>query len=164
MNLLTFAGGFLLVSVIALGTLRFVRHGDRRLLLVASATLLVLALLVVVGRRVLDYDDLRSAVFTRLEGVAEFLLFLSPVVLAWIARRGAAATGSAALASAVVLPVLLALVAGSFRTGETARACLFVYPFLLLLLRSAPSSALDACLWTAASQTILMQATGAFFW
>ena len=45
MNLLTFAGGFLLVSVIALGTLRFVRHGDRRLLLVASATLLVLALL-----------------------------------------------------------------------------------------------------------------------
>ena len=105
---------------------------------------------------------------TRVEGVAEILVFLSIGVLALIVRHRRLRLDrphpGGGLALVAIVLVMLAFATGAFRTGETARSCLFVYPYLLLLIRNAPRSAWNACLVLAALQTVLMQMSGTFFW
>ena len=109
---------------------------------------------------------------TRGEDIIEIAAFAGPFVsaLAWCGLKGdfrqkspdafwlfAAASGT--------LGVLF--LTGAYRTGETARACLFVYPFLLLpaisAVRNKPrdTQLLLLALWT---QTVLMQTVGDYFW
>ena len=71
-------------------------------------------------------------------------------------------------ADAVVLAGCIALgamlLAGTWKTGETARACLFVYPFLLPRLGPLPPRSLGVLTIAAAGQTLFMQLTANFFW
>jgi len=73
---------------------------------------------------------------TRLEGVLEILVFLGPAALLLL-RRGFAVLATRpegreirALTILALTSLALMLVAGAYRTGETARTCLFIYPFL----------------------------------
>lgn len=121
---------------------------------------------------------------TRAEAVAEVVLFFTPY-LTWLAVRErrrlaahlrAAVSGSPfgrpalVLFPAAVLTLLGMLVAGLYYTGETARAALFVYPFLLLPLAAylddlRPTGREQFVLaGLVFAQTVAMQVVGFYFW
>lgn len=97
---------------------------------------------------------------TRLEGLAEVALFLSlPVLAAWrwhaffISRE----------AQAAVLAFLVMLAAGVWCSGETARACLFLCPWLVLPYGALTRGRIAAVTLAAGLQTALMQGVGDWF-
>ena len=99
-------------------------------------------------------------VMTRLEGIAEVALFLSlPVLVAWrwqaffVSREAQAAAGA----------FLVMLAAGVWCSGETARACLFLYPWLVLSYGTLAPSRIAALTLAAGLQTALMQGVGDWF-
>ncbi|HWP04390.1 MAG TPA: hypothetical protein VNN72_01550 [Polyangiaceae bacterium] len=115
-----------------------------------------------------------SYLFTRLESLSEVCLFASPLVLVaalWL--LGSRALGHAELRALVGVALgafALMLLAGAFKTGETARSCLFVAPFLVL-----PLAAVDeACELTPSrrtfltgavfAQSVVMQLAGQYYW
>ena len=54
---------------------------------------------------------------------------------------------------------------GAYGTGETARACLYIYPFfLLLLIRITTIQTLLNIAYIALFQTFFMQMLGDYFW
>jgi len=63
-----------------------------------------------------------------------------------------------------VVTVLLLLLAGAYRTGETARTCLFLIPYLILAFFSAEEKTLRTLGFLAAFQTVGMQVFGNYFW
>ena len=112
--------------------------------------------------------------FTRLEDVAELLLFFGPFLLVLLARgirtardRRSNTSDLALLASGVILAMFMA---GAFRTGETARPLAFLYACWLLpvgryLDALQPSDSEKAQLASLVfGQTVLMQLSGNFFW
>jgi hypothetical protein len=77
--------------------------------------------------------------FTRIEGAAELALFAGPMLLILWIRSLTTDDGADPgrheinLLSRIGLATLsLMLIAGAFKTGETARACAFLYPFIVL--------------------------------
>lgn len=108
-------------------------------------------------------------VWTRGEDVFEMVLFASAGLLAVLFRRGLRVAfdvrdhmGRVLLVMIIVLAV--SFVAGTHRTGETARACLFFYPFLILAFRGTEGPIVRALALSAGVQTAAMQLTGAYFW
>jgi hypothetical protein len=108
---------------------------------------------------------------TRIEGVAEIALFLSvPAlgVLASTTHRGPLALdlrgdpGRVILAGVGALAAMM--LAGAWCTGETARACLFISPVLLLAFSAVPKERFGPLLLAVAIQTALMQGFANFFW
>ncbi|MBN2566381.1 MAG: hypothetical protein JXB46_11795 [Candidatus Eisenbacteria bacterium] len=95
---------------------------------------------------------------TRVECVAEIAAFLSVPVLLAFRRRLHPIT----LSGAAVL--LLMFLSGAFRTGETGRICMFIYPFLLLSLVHLDRHALRRLIAYAGVQSILMQVLVDWFW
>ena len=113
--------------------------------------------------------------FTRIECAAEIALFAGPVAIAlWAAGLRAARAAARPvwqLAGLGALTLLAMFLAGSFKTGETARACLFFIPYLVLPVAALAGDGrpldrarqLDVvCL--AMAQTLAMQLVGDFFW
>jgi len=110
-----------------------------------------------------------SYVATRLENAAEILLFLGPfaIALAWQGwRRGQGEWREWTRGALLCLGALF--LAGAFKTGETARVCLFLLPALLLPLAAAPALAearaprlLSLLL---GAQALILQAFGSYFW
>ena len=108
---------------------------------------------------------------TRLEDVCEIALFFSFGCLAALlaARAGGVRVfdlrdpaGRLALIGVAVLALLF--VTGAYRTGETARGCLYLYPYLVLALARRDGQTLrDLCV-LAGAQTAAMQLMGNFFW
>lgn len=113
--------------------------------------------------------DPLSYLATRIEDVAEPLLFLGPFAVAAIGiglRRGTGPWRDWTLAGLVTFALLL--LSGAFRTGETARAGLFLLPLLLLpmldgLSRTEPTRErlLPLLLF---AQALGMQALGRYYW
>jgi hypothetical protein len=104
---------------------------------------------------------------TRFEDVSEILVFLSFGVLAIlfpINWRKSKNSLSFLAAMSAIFVLLLMFLSGAFRTGETARACLFIYPYLLLLLIDTQPDTIEYMIVLAGAQTILMQFVGSFFW
>lgn len=106
---------------------------------------------------------------TRVEDVAEILLFLGPfaIALAWQGWRQS--TGAwREWTRAALLSLGLLFLTGAFRTGETARACLFLLPLLLLPLAAAPALSEDRAVQILSllllAQALAMQALGNYFW
>ena len=112
-----------------------------------------------------------SYLFTRLEDVCEIAFFTGPVLLsltfgnlkdfrrdhpfAW--RLYAAALGTLAIL----------FLTGAYHTGETARACLFLCPYLLLPVIAQSLSEPTKRRWilsTVFAQALLMQLLGRYFW
>ncbi len=108
---------------------------------------------------------------TRLEGVAEIGLFFSIACTATLLRgRGLREDAPDRVDHA--LPVMMAgtatlllmLAAGAWRTGETARACMFIYPYLLLAFSGLGRQRVtDLCI-LAGAQTAAMQLLGDYYW
>jgi hypothetical protein len=122
------------------------------------------------------WADPLSYVMTRLENVAEILLFFGPFLLVlavrgWKAARAGDGYRDLCVLTALGTGTLLAMFAtGAFRTGETARACLFIYPYLLLPVatwldarRAEPGEAKQLA-WLVFGQALLMQTIGGYFW
>jgi len=63
-----------------------------------------------------------------------------------------------------IFSVLLFCFAGAYKTGETARACLFIYPYLLLAFRNMENPPLTFITMFAGIQTIIMQLFGDYCW
>jgi hypothetical protein len=113
-----------------------------------------------------------SYLFTRLENVTEMIAFFGPflTLLAWrgspLLRREHPQAYS--LVGVAVGTLATLFLSGAFHTGETARACLFLYPYLLLLtlpiLATASEADRRAVLFLVGAQTILMQVVGNYFW
>jgi hypothetical protein len=112
--------------------------------------------------------------FTRLEDVAELLLFFGPFLLVLLTRSLRSARGEessardlALLASGTILAMFMT---GAFRTGETARPLAFLYACWLLPvgryidgLRPGDSERAQLALLVF-GQTVFMQLLGNFFW
>lgn len=116
-------------------------------------------------------------VFTRIEGIVEILVFFTPYLLVLTygyldsVPYGEVLDDDFLLLATLGVAVLLGMFAvGVFRTGETARAANFIYPFLFLLVgkglsNRAPSNRARFVLATAVFlQTVAMQVVGFYFW
>jgi hypothetical protein len=86
-------------------------------------------------------------------------IFLSvPVLAALFLRRPHRVT------TVAVILLLVMFVTGAYRTGETARACLFVVPFIGLSFARLGAERLRLLTIAAAIQTIGMQVLGNYGW
>lgn len=116
-------------------------------------------------------------VLTRIEGIVEILVFFTPYLLVLTygyldsVPYGEVLDDDFLLLATLGVAVLLGMfAAGVFRTGETARAANFIYPFLLLLVgkglsNRVPSNRSRFVLATAVFlQTVAMQVVGFYFW
>lgn len=103
---------------------------------------------------------------TRVEDVFEIVVFLSLGIMAFLTtikyKLQNNLYGTLSLIAIVIL--LLMFLTGAYKTGETARACLFVVGFVLILLRNIPTPLLTSLISFAALQTILMQILGFYYW
>ncbi|MFH1690911.1 MAG: hypothetical protein ABIE42_11880 [Candidatus Eisenbacteria bacterium] len=99
----------------------------------------------------------RHYLFTRFENVGNILLFFSIPALAVFFHRRSERIGVAGMA---VLGAMF--LAGSCRTGEAARATMFIFPFLVLSFRDSGESVLRYLVAGAGIQTILMQLVGGY--
>jgi hypothetical protein len=191
-NLLSFGGLFLIGVLVAL-TAWSVATGGRPAwlgLAFGASSLASLALLLVL-RQGFGYHHLRAFLVasrvenpqgfsglanpaqylvSRLEDVAEIAFFFSFGALAVLRRAVAGTTWShgersvRALAAGAMGVLLAMFGTGAYRTGETARGCLFVYPYLLLLYARLDDQAIKDLVPWAAAQTAVMQQLGGFFW
>ena len=121
-------------------------------------------------------SDPASYVTTRLENVADILWFFGPFLLMLslggmrIMIRTRVYPKLAALTALAVAILATMFLSGAFRTGETARACLFIYPYLMFpvaaCLQQQESSPTDrkVLLGLVFGQTLAMQTFGGYFW
>jgi hypothetical protein len=85
------------------------------------------------------FVDPANYFFTRLEDIAELVLFLGPFLLLLLIRGTRLYSSASKLRERplvvltwLAIGTILAMFAvGAWRTGETARACVFLYPYLL---------------------------------
>ena len=91
------------------------------------------------------------------ENMGNIALFASLPVLAVLLRRR-----PHRISVTAILVLLLMFVTGAYRTGETARACMFIYPFLFLTLKDLPAPFIRRLVAAAGIQTIVMQALGSY--
>jgi hypothetical protein len=112
-----------------------------------------------------------SYLFTRLEDLAEIALFTGPVLLSITIQNFKQFRREHAPASRIYVTALVTLAAlfltGAYRTGETARACLFICPYLLLPVISSVYFEPMHRRWLMGAvfaQTLLMQLVGRYFW
>lgn len=77
--------------------------------------------------------DPANYIFTRLEDVAEIIIFFGPFLLVLFLRGLKKMQNSPlfVLTALGCLTLLAMFLTGAWRTGETARACAFIYPYLL---------------------------------
>jgi len=117
-----------------------------------------------------------SYVMTRLENVADIVWYFGPFLLVlsvsgmrllWQTR-----THPDALVTTVLGLLTLAamFLSGAFRTGETARACLFIVPYLMLPVaaylqqRGCTPHDKRVLAWLVFGQSLAMQTFGGYYW
>jgi hypothetical protein len=110
--------------------------------------------------------------FTRIEDVAEILLFFGPFLFVLFVRgvKNFNFTPLNVLTILGCLTLLAMFATGAWRTGETARACAFIYPFLLFpigryldLQKTSASMRLQLAALVF-GQKIAMQTFGEYHW
>ncbi len=103
----------------------------------------------------------------RIESIFEILLFLSLGVLSVIFTHTKISLDNDPfiILSYIALIILsLMFLTGAYHTGETARACLFIYPYILFLLKNVKIPLIISLISFASFQTIIMQKMGNYFW
>lgn len=124
--------------------------------------------------RFMLFAEPQSYIATRLEDVAEIILFFGPILallfLQGLLRR--ADRGKLMRLAYVAFAVfVLMLTVGVYRTGETARGALYLYPFLMIPVAYAlrdggyPTNRSYAVLaMLVFAQSVAMQLVGDYFW
>ncbi|MEE8452416.1 MAG: hypothetical protein V3R99_10895 [Thermoguttaceae bacterium] len=117
-----------------------------------------------------------SYVLTRLENVADVLWYFGPFLLLlsiggmrllWRTRAHPHALATTVLG---LLTLTAMFASGAFRTGETARACLFIVPYLMLPVaaylqhRGCTTHDKRVLAWLVFGQTLAMQTLGGYYW
>lgn len=112
--------------------------------------------------------------FTRLQNIGEIFLFLGPflfVLLLRSVRATEAKTSDLFLLSLLAGGSLLAFfMTGALKIGETARACIFIYPYILfpigIYLQSLKPTLAEKIQLASLvfAQTVAMQLFGFYFW
>ena len=110
--------------------------------------------------------------WTRIENIAEIAIFLPFGVLVLLfhseylkLRIFDLHDNITAIFLAGIISLFLFMLTGAYRTGgETARACLYIYPFFMIILRKVEEPVLCLLIIIAGLQTILMQTGGSFEW
>lgn len=189
---LTFASVFLLAVIFVTAIKEVVCYGRLSVLLLLVYVLAVLAVCHLCLYLYYDYNHIGAFVtashlenphgfrlcanplaylWTRIEGVCEIVLFMS---LGWVAfmmlpynmvnvvKRWSTVSVFCAMTGITVLMGMFA--SGAYKTGETARACMFIYPYMLLMMIDVPLKSLKVIIYMAAFQSIVMQLCGDYFW
>ncbi|WP_340817858.1 hypothetical protein [Methanolobus sp. WCC4] len=115
-----------------------------------------------------------SYLFTRLENIAEIVLFYGPLltIATYKGIRHNLDNECIRFILTFIILLLLFFFAGVARTGETARCCIFIYPLLLIpaayffvdldcTVRFNKVKLILTTLWI---QTLLMQTFGFYYW
>jgi hypothetical protein len=191
-NLLTYGGVFLLAVGGALGLINLAFKDELQIITATSVALLLFLILVNFMDRWLGYDHIQGFLIasflenpkgfrgvvqpikylmTRIENVSEIALFLSFGCLATLFHRERLKVSlldcrhNTIRIMLVGITVLLAMfLTGAFKTGETARSCLFIYPYLLLAFFNVTSAMLKDLIILAGMQTAAMQIFAYYFW
>jgi hypothetical protein len=191
-NLLNYMGVFLLAAGGLVGLYNFIFKKDPKVLVAMGVTAFSFILLTYILYRQFDYNHLQgilttshlenpkgfrllaeplSYLMTRIEDVSEIALFLSFPCLVILFHKDLLKASildyrdeSLRIVIAAVVVLLLIFLTGAFRTGETARGLLFVYPFLILAFIYVESSTLTILLVLVGIQTALMQLLGNYYW
>jgi len=108
---------------------------------------------------------------TRVECVSEISLFLSFGILAVLFKPKKLGLSyfdwrniNINIFFSGILTLLGMFVVGAYRTGETARTALFIYPYIFLTLKTTETIILKDILILAGIQTVIMQLFGSYFW
>lgn len=115
-----------------------------------------------------------SYLFTRIEGIFEIIFFFGPflsfLMVLGLHTKKRINSNLLTLTWLAILSLLAMLGTGAFRTGETARVAIFIYPFLIFpvasYLQTVNFSLKDrnTLLYLVFTQSILMQIFGFFYW
>jgi len=111
--------------------------------------------------------------FTRIEGISEIILyfgpFLSLLMVIGLRTQKGKRSNLMTIAWLAILSLLAMLGAGTFRTAETARTALFIYPFLMIPVASYLQESnitleeRNILMYLVFAQTILMQTFGFYY-
>jgi hypothetical protein len=191
-NLLTYGGVFLL-AVAGLLALREIILRKAPFVTVAAGTSLLSIFLVILSLEwMFGYSHIQGLLtassvenpngfiavaepvvylMTRIEGISEILLFFSLGCTATLLTREMLGTSLldfqddvVAITIAGISSLMAMFLAGAFRTGETARVCLFIYPYLMLPFFRVKKVILRDLVVVAGIQTAGMQLFGGYFW
>lgn len=118
------------------------------------------------------FSDPINYVLTRFENVSEILFFLSFGVLSIffsdklfsLQKKPINLQNNQLVVLIGSLLLLLMFLSGAFRTGETARTCLFIYPYLFFALFNLQDNKIMSLIIMAGIQTAIMQLFVNFFW
>lgn len=115
------------------------------------------------------FDEPRIYFFTRIENISEIILFLSLGFFAFLLQPSKLYLKKTDvnyyLPLIALFSLVLMFVAGAYCTGETARACIFIYPYLLLFLFNVRDyNILKTITYLAIFQTFGMQMLGDYLW
>lgn len=111
------------------------------------------------------FDHPLNYFLTRLEGIFEFIIFAGIPFSIYLFKLGINNLSKISQVSLIAIFVsLLMLISGAFRTGETGRALMFVYPYLILFLKDANLKHIKWLFLFVLLQSLIMQTFGLWFW
>jgi hypothetical protein len=116
--------------------------------------------------------DIRNYGLTRFEDVSEIAFFLSFPILAIVTLdamklkefKNIFNNKHLVVAFSGILTLLFVFIIGTYKTGETTRSCLFIFPYLLLLILNKEKEDYQWMIILAALQTSIMQIFFGFYW
>jgi hypothetical protein len=190
-NMLTFSATFLLASIFATSVLFYYLKNDPNLMKSSMFSIIILLVIGLVFQYNYNYNHFTAFItaskienpagfflfanpinyfLTRIENISEILFFLSFGILAVIGKTFKPSMQTfrnnpidlIMLSGITVL--MLMFITGAYKTGETARACLFIYPYLFLTIRNIPTKYITSLIALGGIQTFLMQISGSYFW
>ncbi|SFH93470.1 hypothetical protein [Halpernia frigidisoli] len=105
--------------------------------------------------------------FTRLEDIGEILVFLSFAVVAVLFSKkylNIKNLPQKNIFYSAILALLIMFLTGAYGTGETARACLYIVPFVMILFQNLEKKTYDVLFILCLLQCFGMQMIGNFYW
>jgi hypothetical protein len=191
-NLLTFVGIIFFAISGLVGVLEYIYKRKTQVLTTTGIAACLFVALVFGLNQFIHYDHLRafftashierayafrgsmaplSFVVSRIECVGELALFFSIGCLAMLLHKNRLQLDLLAYDNDIVRIALVAIAVltglfliGLNHTGETARSCLFIYPFLLIFYYKSDHNLLKDLIVLAGLQTVVMQLLFWFFW
>jgi hypothetical protein len=113
------------------------------------------------------FDNPAQYIMSRIEDILEMLIFFSLTILATIWNKKLFQNinkNIRILVLTAVVVLLLEFLTGAYRTGETARACLFIVVYPFMLLKNLDEGYHSQLFFLTALQTGLMQLFGFYYW